>query len=215
MSEMQDQVAALTDCPDELRPPQREAEAGEAACDSTLDVPNGAPIPCTLTPDHEGSHENIGERRSWVKGIPTQYDRTEYERAGVEPPTSADVPVPTEAQQAIAGTQALVAKHEAEGGTVKPVGDNAERLFGEDGKRGLLEEIAEDAKAKSVEPHTPTREELDAMIRADEDARAKACREAIVVVCREYNCQLTAVPTFDPMIDGGFSVGASPVIRAL
>ncbi len=132
-----------------------------------------------------------------------------------QPPTSADVPVPTDAQKAIAGAQALVAKHEADGGTVKPVGDNAERLFGEDRKRAPLEEIADDAKAKAVESPKPTREELDTMIRADEDARAKACRKAIVIVCREHNCQLTAVPTFDPMIDGGFSVGASPVIRAL
>ena len=128
---------------------------------------------------------------------------------------SADVPVPTDAQQAIAGTQALIAQHEAEGGTVKPVGENAEALFGEDLKRKPLEEIADDAKAKAAEPHTPTREELDAMIRDDEDARAKACREAITAVCREHNCQLTAMPTFDPMIEGGFSVGASPVIRAL
>ena len=129
--------------------------------------------------------------------------------------TSADVPVPTDAQKAIAGAQALGAKHEADGGTVKSVGDNAERLFGEDRKRAPLEEIAEDAKAKTVETRMPTREELDAMLKSEQDARAVACRKAITAVCREHNCQLTAMPTFDPMIDGGFSVGAAPVIRAL
>ncbi len=212
---MQDQVAAFEDAMDgvdldDARSPQRKAEVGGAACASTRDVDDRL-IPCLLVAEHEGPHENEDERRVW----PRDKKLTPVESLARDPEQKAFVSVPTDAQQAIAGAQALVAKHEAEGGTVKPVGDNAERLFGEDRKRKPLEEIAEDAQAKVVEPSIPTREELDAMIREDEAARARTCREEIVAVCRKHNCQLTARPTFDPMIDGGFSVGAAPAIRAL
>lgn len=203
MSEIQDQVATFEDAmvgvhPDDARPPQQKAVDGEAVCSSTLGV-DGQSIPCLLVVTHEGPHENDDERRSWERAFPA----------------SADVPVPTDAQQAIAGTQALVAKHEADGGTVKPVGDNAERLFGEDRKRVPLEQIADDAKEKVVDPSPPTREEIDAMLRAERDTRAAACRKEVYDVCVKHDCQLTAMPTFDPMVDGGFSVGATPIIRAL
>lgn len=202
MSEMQDQVAAFEGAmagvdPGSVRPPQQKASNGRAACASTLTV-DGQGIQCLLVETHEGPHENDTEQRSWARQ-----------------PTSADVPVPTDAQKAIAGSRALVAKHESEGGKVTPVGDNAERLFGEDLKREPLEQIAEDAKAKADAPQPPTREAMNALLQEDSKVRATACRKAIAAACEEYDCQLLPTPVLEPNPDGTCAIGAVLNIRPL
>lgn len=171
------------------RPPQRKADNGEAACVVALGV-DGRSIPCVLVESHEGPHENHDERRSWARDLPDDGG----------------------AMRVIQASSALVEKHEASGGTAIPVGENAERLFGNEDQREPLAKIVEDVKRKAT---PPTRDEIDAMSRAEQEARAAACRKEIYEVCVKHDCQLTARPTFDPMVDGGFSVGAAPIIRAL
>lgn len=207
MSEMQDQVAAFEGAmagvdPGDVRPLQREAEVGKAACDSTFDVPYGSLILCTLVPDHEGPHENHNERRSWARDLDVL--RTPL------PDTEHTVADDGGAMRAIQASRALVEQHEASGGKAIPVGENADALFGD--KREPLKKIVEDVKRKAI---PPTRDEIDVMLRDEQDTRAAACRKEIYAVCVKYDCQLTARPTLDPMIDGGFSIGASPIIRAL
>lgn len=123
-----------------------------------------------------------------------------------------DLPDDGGALRAIQASSALVEKHEADGGTVIPVGEHAEALFGDEEKREPLAKIVEDVKREAT---PPTRDEIAAMLRAEKDARAAACRKEIYDVCVKYDCQLSANPTFDPMVDGGFSVGATPTIVAL
>ena len=131
------------------------------------------------------------------------------------PPNPTATPDDGGALRAVQAMQAAKASHEADGGTVVPLGDQSEALFGEDGQRKPLEEIAAAAKLKSAQPGTPSREEIAALQQKEMSERGTVCEREVVDVLIKHNCQLDAVVSLAQNADGSYVIVAQAGIRAL